>query len=197
MRRGPASLFAGIRRSSLWSLLEDSGETSFSNRNDVFRFEEEKPPSDTEFSQYYGSAETERATCASTWFPGRVFAFFRRAAKEGRSPQERNNLRPNSRPRRSGQTPVPVIAKPVRTPAVAIRIPVQSCVFAVCHCALFSLPVASGGPRRSTRRSLRFRRTVILRKLRIARWLLLIPRAGGPHWGRMRFLFKSKHIISI
>ncbi len=29
-----------------------------------------------------------------------------------------------------------------------------------------------GGPRRSTRRSLRFRRAVILRKLRIARWLL-------------------------
>ncbi len=37
-------------------------------------------------------------------------------------------------------------------------------------------------PRRSTRRSLHFRRTVILRKLRIARWLLL---------------FKSKHIVSI
>ncbi len=30
-----------------------------------------------------------------------------------------------------------------------------------------------GGPRRSTRRSLRFHRAVILRKLRIARWLLL------------------------
>ena len=82
---GSASLFAGIRRSSLWSLLEDSGETSFSNRNEPFRFEEEEPPSDTEFSQYYGSAETERATCASTWSPWRVFAFFRRAAKEGRS----------------------------------------------------------------------------------------------------------------
>ena len=40
----------------------------------------------------------------------------------------------------------------------------------------------AGGPCRSTRRSLRFRRTVILRKLRIARWLLL---------------FKSKHIVSI
>ena len=38
-----ASLFAGIRRSSRWSLLEDSGETSFSNRNDPFRFEEEEP----------------------------------------------------------------------------------------------------------------------------------------------------------
>ena len=51
----------------------------------MFRFEEEEPPSDTEFSQYHGSAETERATCAPTRFPGRVFAFFRRAAKEGRS----------------------------------------------------------------------------------------------------------------
>ena len=37
-------------------------------------------------------------------------------------------------------------------------------------------------PRRSARRSLRFRRTVILRKLRIARWLLL---------------FKSKRFVSI
>jgi hypothetical protein len=35
----------------------------------MFRFEEEEPPSDTEFSQYYGSAETERATCAPTRFP--------------------------------------------------------------------------------------------------------------------------------
>ena len=56
---GSTSLFAGIRRSSLRSLLEDSGETSFSNRNDMFRFEEEEPPSDTEFSQYHGSAEME------------------------------------------------------------------------------------------------------------------------------------------
>ncbi len=32
----------------------------------MFRFEEEEPPSDTEFSQYHGSAETERATCAPT-----------------------------------------------------------------------------------------------------------------------------------
>ena len=69
MGKDSASLFAGIRRSSLWSLLEDSGETSFSNRNEPFRFEEEEPPSDTEFSQYHGSAETERATCAPTWFP--------------------------------------------------------------------------------------------------------------------------------
>ena len=66
MGAAAASLFAGIRRSSHWSLLEDSGETSFSNRNLAFRFEEEEPPSDTEFSQYYGSAETERATCVPT-----------------------------------------------------------------------------------------------------------------------------------
>ena len=66
MGKDSASLFAGIRRSSLRSLLEDSGETSFSNRNASFRFDEEEPPSDTEFSQYYGSAETERATCAPT-----------------------------------------------------------------------------------------------------------------------------------
>ena len=57
--RESVSLFAGIWRCSLWSQLEDSGETSFSNRNDVFRFEEEEPPSDTEFSQYHGSAEME------------------------------------------------------------------------------------------------------------------------------------------
>ena len=69
MGKDSASLFAGIRRSSRWSLLENSGETSFSNRNDMFRFEEEEPPSDTKFSQYYGPAETERATCAPTRFP--------------------------------------------------------------------------------------------------------------------------------
>ena len=48
---GPASLFAGIRRSSRWSLLEDSGEPSFSNRNVAFRFEAEEQRSDTEFSR--------------------------------------------------------------------------------------------------------------------------------------------------
>ena len=95
---GSASLFAEIRRSSLWSLLEDSGETSFSNRNDMFRFEEEEPPSDTEFSQYYGSAETERATCVPTRFPGRAFAFFRRAAKEGRSRRSEMSLVLSSSP---------------------------------------------------------------------------------------------------
>ncbi len=73
---GAASLFAGIRRSSCWSLLEDSGETSFSNRNDVFRFEEEahtspmgtprarneeEPPSNTEFavSRFCGNGASD------------------------------------------------------------------------------------------------------------------------------------------
>ena len=51
-------------------MLEDSGETSFSNRNALFRFDEEEPPSDTKFSQYYGSAKTERATCVPTRSPG-------------------------------------------------------------------------------------------------------------------------------
>ena len=45
-----ASLFAGIRRSSRWSLLEDSGETSFSNRNEPFRFEEEEPGESCRYS---------------------------------------------------------------------------------------------------------------------------------------------------
>ena len=47
---GAASLFAGIRRSSRWSLLEDSGETSFSNRNEPFRFEEEEPGESCRYS---------------------------------------------------------------------------------------------------------------------------------------------------
>ena len=124
---GAASSFAGIRRSSLWSLLEDSGETSFSNRNDMFRFEEEEPLSDTEFSQYHGSAETERATCAPTRFPGRVFAFFRRAAKEGRSRRSEIYLVlfPSFVPAAAGNTPV---SRHCEAPkgAVAIRNPVPA-----------------------------------------------------------------------
>ena len=107
---GSASLFAEIRRSSLWSLLEDSGETSFSNRNDMFRFEEEEPPSDTEFSQYHGSAETERATCVPTRFPLAVsFPRFFSAKRNGVAPQREKPpscsrlssppQRANSRPR--------------------------------------------------------------------------------------------------
>ena len=102
MGKDSASLFAGIRRSSCWSLLEDSGETSFSNRNLAFRFEEEEPPSDTEFSQYYGSAETERATCAPTRFPLAVsFPHFFSAKRNGVAPQ-REKPSSCSRPRRSG-----------------------------------------------------------------------------------------------
>ena len=50
MGAAAASLFAGIRRSSRWSLLEDSGETSFSNRNEPFRFEEEEPGESCRYS---------------------------------------------------------------------------------------------------------------------------------------------------
>ena len=50
------------------------------------------------------------------------------------------------------------------------------------RCAAKEGKGAPGEPRRNTRRSLRFRRTVILRKLRIARWFLL---------------FKSKRFVSI
>ena len=56
-------------------------------------------------------------------------------------------------PAAAGKTPVPVIAKPVRTPAVAIRYPRPAAAgntpgyfgFAVCLCHLQFRPVASGG----------------------------------------------------
>ena len=109
MGKDSASLFAGIRRSSLWSLLEDSGETSFSNRNDMFRFEEEEPPSVTEFSQYHGSAETERATCAPTWFPLAVsFADFFGGKEIGppeATRQESESQRQTANPQRLGGLP--------------------------------------------------------------------------------------------
>ena len=48
------------------------------------------------------------------WFPGRVFAFFRRAAKEGRSRRSETSLVlfPSFVPAAADNTPVPVIAKP-------------------------------------------------------------------------------------
>ena len=46
------------------------------------------------------------------WFPGRVFAFFRRAAKEGRSRRSETTSGQTPIPAAAGKTPVPVIAKP-------------------------------------------------------------------------------------
>ena len=60
-----------------------------------------------------GREEGSRGTFME-WFPGRVFAFFRRAAKEGRSRRSETSLVlfPSFVPAAADNTPVPVIAKP-------------------------------------------------------------------------------------
>ena len=83
----------------------------------------------------------------------RVFAFFRRAAKEGRSRRSDTTSVQTPVPVAAGKTPVPVIAKPRKglwqsvfpVPAAAGNTP-GYCGFAVCLCNLFPCPVASGGP---------------------------------------------------
>ncbi len=72
----------------------------------MFRFEEEEPPSDTEFSQYHGSAETERATCAPTRFPlAHFFRFFLWASKERSPPEATGHGNELQRQRANPQSP--------------------------------------------------------------------------------------------
>ena len=68
-----------------------------------------------------GREEGSRGTFME-WFPGRAFAFFRRAAKEGRSRRSEISL---------VQTPVPA----------ATGNPPPLYVFAACLCDSFSRPV--------------------------------------------------------
>ena len=92
-----ASLFAGIRRSSRWSLLEDSGETSFSNRNEPFRFEEEEPGESCRYSAKSRIPAIHPCDDAVP-FGGFFRLFLCRSKKEAR--RRRRDMAANSRDKR-------------------------------------------------------------------------------------------------
>ena len=87
------------------------------------------------------------------WFPGRAFAFFRRAAKEGRSRRSEISLVLLSSRRsdclllgESGTTRLTEAPWRMRGIPAAAGNPPGLCGFALCLCNSFPCPVASGGP---------------------------------------------------